>query len=172
MFKLFSLLLLGVVTSIISFKEANACGGGGGGGCGSSGRSGSYGGARTTAATKALSGGPSVAKSRHARGQGDPKVARQNAVIAPATARSETVKTTNVASTKAKQAAEDTTSEHEGMNMGDGDGGMDDMGGMMCPGCMGMGGMSGMGGGEQAPAASRKASGGAMRGMAGRGCGC
>jgi len=114
-----------------------------------------------------------VGKTRRAGGQGDPKVARQNAVIAPATARGETVKTRTVARTKAKQAAEDATSEHEGMEMG---GPMSDehdgMDAMMCPGCMGMGGMSGMGGGEQAPAASRKASGGATRGRAGSGCGC
>ncbi|HVA49646.1 MAG TPA: heavy metal-binding domain-containing protein [Pirellulales bacterium] len=69
--------------------------------------------------------------------------------------------------------------EHAGMEMdemgdmpGMGQGamsGMDDM--RMCPGCMmNMGGMSGMNG-KQAPAASQKASGGAMR-MAGMGCGC
>lgn len=71
---------------------------------------------------------------------------------------------------------DETTSESEAMNdmprMGDAQmGGMDDM--MMCPGCMmNMDGQFGMGRGEQAPAASQKASGGAMRGMAGMGCGC
>ncbi|HEV7225530.1 MAG TPA: heavy metal-binding domain-containing protein [Pirellulales bacterium] len=43
--------------------------------------------------------------------------------------------------------------------------GMDDT--MMCPGCM-----MNMGGSKQAPAASQKASGGAMRGIPGMGCGC
>lgn len=66
----------------------------------------------------------------------------------------------------------DETGDMPGMDMRDDMGGMDDM--MCCPGCMsGMGGMSGMKG-KQAPAASRKASGGSMRGrgMAGMGCGC
>ena len=65
---------------------------------------------------------------------------------------------------------------HEDMDMDDMSGmsGMDQeaMDGMMCPGCMlNMKSMPGKGG-KAAPAASQKPSGGAMRGMAGRGCGC
>ncbi|HET6879452.1 MAG TPA: heavy metal-binding domain-containing protein [Pirellulales bacterium] len=88
------------------------------------------------------------------------------------------LKQTKADATTRTPAASD---EHAGMEMDemsdmpgmdDGQmGGMDDM--MMCPGCkMNMGGMSNMGGGKAAPAASRKASSGSMRGMAGMGCGC